>query len=82
MKCEDGFAYVAPAGSFVPNPFGVYDTACNVREWVEGHKSDNYQDVPSDEPVHLDSGKDYNHQAVGGGDWSKPPDSLRSANRL
>lgn len=81
-KCEDGFAYVAPVGSFEPNPFGVHDTAGNVSEWVEDHKSDDYQGVPLDGSVHLDPGKDYNHRVIRGGDWSKRPDSLRSANRL
>ncbi|MEM9628346.1 MAG: formylglycine-generating enzyme family protein [Pseudomonadota bacterium] len=82
MKCDDGFAYTAPVGSFEPNGFGIYDTAGNVSEWVEDHKSDDYQKVPNDGSVHLDPGKDYNHRAIRGGDWSKRPESLRSANRL
>ncbi len=82
MKCDDGFAYTAPVGSFEPNGFGIYDTAGNVSEWVEDHKSDDYQKVPNDGSVHLDPGKHYNHRAIRGGDWSKRPDSLRSANRL
>jgi formylglycine-generating enzyme required for sulfatase activity len=38
----------APVGSFKPNPFGLYDTAGNVREWVQDCWHDNYQGAPSD----------------------------------
>ena len=35
-------------GSFKPNPFGLYDTAGNVREWVQDCWHENYQRAPSD----------------------------------
>jgi len=37
-----------PVGYFKPNPFGLYDTAGNVREWVQDCWHDNYQGAPSD----------------------------------
>jgi formylglycine-generating enzyme required for sulfatase activity len=37
-----------PVGSFKPNSFGLYDTAGNVREWVQDCWHENYQGAPSD----------------------------------
>jgi formylglycine-generating enzyme required for sulfatase activity len=31
---DDGFAYPAPAASFIANAFGLYDMSGNVREWI------------------------------------------------
>jgi formylglycine-generating enzyme required for sulfatase activity len=36
-----------PVGSFKPNPFGIYDTSGNAREWVQDCWHDNYQGAPS-----------------------------------
>ena len=36
-----------PAGSYKPNPFGLYDTAGNAAEWVEDCWNDNYRGAPN-----------------------------------
>ena len=36
----------APVGSLKPNPFGLYDTAGNVCEWVEDCYHGNYNSAP------------------------------------
>ncbi len=38
----------APVGSFKPNPFGLYDTAGNVWEWVQDYWHDDYKAAPGD----------------------------------
>jgi formylglycine-generating enzyme required for sulfatase activity/uncharacterized caspase-like protein len=48
LNCSDGYVYTAPAGSFLPNAFGLYDMHGNAEQWVEDCWHGNYQDAPAD----------------------------------
>ena len=69
----------AKTGSFAPNPFGVYDTAGNVSEWVHDCWHKNYNDAPDNAEVW--EGGDCTRRAVRGGSYSSPPQSIRSVKR-
>lgn len=42
----------APVGSYLPNPFGVYDTAGNVSEWVQDCYEENYTEAKANGRAH------------------------------
>jgi formylglycine-generating enzyme required for sulfatase activity len=46
--CGGGGTETMPVGSFKANPFGLFDTACNVAEWAEDCWNDSYKNAPHD----------------------------------
>jgi formylglycine-generating enzyme required for sulfatase activity len=77
--CDDGYAVTAPAGSFKPNAFGLYDMLGNVSEWVEDCWNQSYAGAPADGRVWASG--DCSRRVSRGGSWYSTPALVRSAKR-
>ena len=77
---EDKYWGPAPIASFEANPFGLYDIAGNVGEWVRDCWHDTYLRAPSDGSAWLNPGCKL--RIIRGGYWASSPDQARSAFRL
>lgn len=69
----------APAGSFKPNPWGVYNTAGNVMEWVQDCYHSNYHGAPTDGSAW--EKERCTLRSVRGGAYNRPTESLRTTKR-
>ena len=76
---KDGYADTAPVGSFKDgiSPYGVYDMAGNVWEWVSDWFGD-YDSATVTNPTGPDSGT---HHILRGGSWASDRVLLRVTNR-
>ena len=76
--CDKQWDYTAPTGSFAPNPFGLYDTAGNVKEWTCSAYEKQYQG----QELHCANQNEENQlRVIRGGSWYNWPKQLRSADR-
>ena len=69
-RFDDTWRVAAPAGSFAPNPWGLYDMHGNVAEWTASHYSADGNTLTG------------NRKVVRGGSWLDTPRRGRSAFRL
>ena len=80
-SCSDGQGEgTAPAGSYEPNAFGLYDVLGNLTEWTEDCWNTSYSGGPLDGSA-WNSG-DCSQRVLRGGTWGYPPEYLRSASRF
>lgn len=80
FDCDDGFAFTAPVGSFLPNLFGLYDMLGNVLEWTADMWHDNYKGAP-DYGTAWNDGGDATRRVLRGGSWGNDPWRVRAGVR-
>jgi formylglycine-generating enzyme required for sulfatase activity len=78
-SCNDGQLYTAPAGTYRPNGFGLYDTAGNAWEWLEDCYADTYDLQPRNGAAYTSGTCAF--RVLRGGSWNYGPQGLRSAIR-
>lgn len=78
--CDDGFAKVAPVGSYPANPFGIHDLLGNVAEWVLECGMPSYDGAPEDGSL-VNHGHGCDTHGIRGGAWDSQPEALSATRR-
>jgi formylglycine-generating enzyme required for sulfatase activity len=76
----DGWWGPAPGGSFLPNPFGLYDVGSNVSEWVADCWHASYRRAPADGAAWFNPG--CRARVTRGGSWASSPQQDKAAWRM
>ncbi|MBI86110.1 MAG: hypothetical protein CMJ81_23180 [Planctomycetaceae bacterium] len=80
QEASDGYAVAAPAGHFLPNPFGLHDMIGNVWEWCEDVWRDSYDGAPTDGSAWIKATKQ-GRRVVRGASWHNYPNGCQSSFR-
>jgi formylglycine-generating enzyme required for sulfatase activity len=78
-RCSDGATWLAPAGRYKPNAFGVYDIIGNAREWVMDCFTGSYAGRPQDARAWTWQGGCEQKGVRGGSFASRPRDARAPA---
>ena len=70
-----------PAGTCLPNPFGLYDMHGNLWESCADRWHPDYSGAPFD-AASWEQGGEIGYRVARGGSWHEPPNNCRSATRL
>lgn len=73
----DGYWGAAPVRSFKPNPWGLYDMAGNLSEWVADCWHASYRRAPADGAAWFNPG--CRARVIRGGNWANSPEQTRAA---
>ena len=76
---ESGYPFTAPVGSFLPNPFGLYDMLGNVWEWTADVFNETLKGIPLDGSPNTTG--DSSRRVVRGGSWDNDPRDVRAGYR-
>jgi len=81
FDCRSGYQLTKPTkvGQFEANPFGLFDTAGNVYEWVYDCYHPNYSGAPANGSVW--EGGDCSQRVARGGSYLNPSSEMRVSNR-
>jgi formylglycine-generating enzyme required for sulfatase activity len=78
---DDGHTYTAPAGTFAPNGFGVYDMEGNAAEWCADWHKDKYYSSFTDTALDPTGPVIGDERVVRGGSWVDDTAFLRISRR-
>jgi formylglycine-generating enzyme required for sulfatase activity len=79
--CEDGFIETSPVGTYLPNPYGLYDIVGNVWQWLEDCEVSRKLAPGGQTDIAKNPAPGCSRRSLRGGSWRSAPQNMRSARR-